>query len=76
MDGEIIKDEWDFYSILNFMKENFVQILLLILVFVIIYLVDHISNINSAIFGLPSTIPGITSSQPQKKIKISKKNKK
>ena len=39
---------------------NLVQILLLISVFVIIYIVDYINNINAAIFGLQSVIPGIT----------------
>ena len=79
MDEEIIKDDWDFHSILNFMKENVVQILLFILVFVIIFVVDYISNINATIFGVTS-IPGITSTQihiqPHKKIKSIKKNKK
>ena len=41
----------------NYIKENFIQICLLILVLIIIYVVDHITNINMSIFGLPSAIP-------------------
>lgn len=78
MDEEIIKDDWNIHSIINFIKENVIQILLFILVFVIIFVVDYISNINATIFGVTS-IPGIPSSQnhsqSQKKIKISKKVK-
>jgi hypothetical protein len=70
---ELDNNDWDFYSIINFIKENIVQILLFILVFVIIFIVDYISNINAAIFSMPSPIPGITSQnnlQPlHKKIK-------
>jgi len=49
--------EWDLISIINFIKDYFIQLLLLILVFVIIYIVDHISNINTIIFSTPSVIP-------------------
>jgi hypothetical protein len=37
--------------------------LLLILVFIIIYVVDYISNINAVIFAIPSPIPGFFASQ-------------
>ena len=49
---------WDVNSIINYIKDNYIQILLLISVFVIIYIVDHISNINAIVYGLPSAIPG------------------
>ena len=49
--------EWDLISIINFIKDYFIQLLLLILVFVIIYIVDHISNINTIIFSTPSVVP-------------------
>ena len=58
---------WDVNSIINYIKDNYIQILLLISVFIIIYIVDHISNINAILYGLPSAIPG------QTKQKISKK---
>ena len=71
---------WDINSITNFFKNNIVQILLLISVFVIIYIVDYINNINAAIFGLQSVIPGIPGMpaiQDNKKqiIKVSKGKK-
>jgi hypothetical protein len=36
---------------------------MLISVFAIIYVVDCISNINSAVFSMPSAIPGLPSLQ-------------
>jgi len=55
---------YDINSIISFIKENAIQILLLLLVPVIIYIVDHISNINAILFGLPSPVP-TSSQQPQ-----------
>lgn len=55
---------WNFNSILNYIKQNFIQILLLFLVFVIIYIVDHLSNINATIFSMPSVIAGLPSIKP------------
>jgi NADH:ubiquinone oxidoreductase subunit 6 (subunit J) len=47
------------------------------LVFIIIYVVDHISSINAIIFTMPSIIPGpSTNSVIPTKIKKSKKLKK
>ena len=43
-------DELTFWNSLNYIKDNYVQFLLLILVFIIIYTVDHISNVNDFIF--------------------------
>ena len=54
---------WNIKSILNYIKDNFIQILMLISVFAIIYVVDCISNINSAVFSMPSAIPGLPSLQ-------------
>jgi len=62
-------------SIINFIKDNFIQIILFILVFVIIYVVDHISNINAMIFAMPSPIPGVNVIEPKSQIKIPKGNK-
>jgi hypothetical protein len=52
---------WNINSIIDFVKNNFIQILLFILVFVIIYVVDHVSNINAMIYSMPSPvqIPGL-----------------
>ena len=55
----------DINSVLTFIKGNLLQIFLFILVFIIIYIVDCISNFNAMIFAMPSPIPVI---QPQVKI--------
>jgi hypothetical protein len=47
-------------SIIHYVKNNLFQFILLILVFVIIFVVDYISNINTIIFAIPSPIPGLT----------------
>ena len=65
---EIIEEEnefsiYDFNSIMNYIKNNFVQILLLFLVFCIIYTVEHIANINAMIMTPVSYIN--TQLQPQ-----------
>ena len=62
--------DWDVKSIINFIKDNYIQILLFISVFIIIYIVDYISNINTMLYSLPSAIPMQTQS-----IKLSKKQK-
>jgi hypothetical protein len=48
---------WNLNSIINYLKDNLIQILLLILVFVIIYTVDYISNINAMISSIPQAVP-------------------
>jgi hypothetical protein len=50
---------WNIHSVINYIKEHFIQLLLLLLVPIIIYTVDHIANINAMIFSLPSAIPGL-----------------
>jgi hypothetical protein len=70
---------WNINSIIEYTKENVIQIFLLILVFIIIYVVDHISNLNAVIFAMPSPIPGLQNTAPisqtknLKRIKSSKK---
>jgi hypothetical protein len=59
---------YDINSIISFIKENTIQILLLLLVPVIIYIVDHISNINTVLFGLPSAVPSVTQAHTQKQV--------
>ena len=68
----------DIHSIMNFIKKNYIQLFLLLLVPIIIYIVDHISNINAVLFGLPSPIPGAPQQQPknlQTQNKLFKKRK-
>ena len=64
LEYENIHYEYDLslYSIIHFVKNNIIQILMLLSVVIIIYVVDHISQINAVIYGLPSAIPGLPGS--------------
>lgn len=66
---------WNIKSIIDYIKENFIQILLFISVFIIIYIVDYISNINAVLFSMPSPIPVVNNKklQPLKRRKNFKK---
>ena len=67
---------YDFNSIINYIKNNFIQILLLIFVFLIIYTIDQISNINTMLMAPISMMPGITQQPPQIKIPKGRKRSK
>jgi hypothetical protein len=67
---EMIDDEpdlsiYDFNSIINYIKNNFIQI----------YLVDQISNINTMIMAPISMIPGIPQQPKNPPIKMPKGRK-
>ncbi len=74
MNNEIGIDEP--FSLLQYIKENFVGLLLLLLVFLIIYFVDHISRINALIFAMPSPMQGIQVASNNIAMAITKKIKK
>ena len=67
-------------SITNYIPLHYVQFFLLLSVPIIIYIVDHISNINNIIFSMPLPIPGTAPSSQslgqQKPPQIQFKNKK
>lgn len=44
---------WTPETVFQFLKENVLQLLLLLLAFVIIYVVDRISNINAILYAAP-----------------------
>jgi hypothetical protein len=76
---EMIDDEsdlsiYDFSSIISYIKNNFIQILILIFVFYIIYVVDYISNINAILLAPITMMPAIPPQQLQK-IKMPKGRK-
>ena len=56
--GDIFK--WNISTLLNYIKNNYIQFILLICVFIIIYVVDYISNINAMIFTFPSIISTVS----------------
>ena len=69
---EMIGDDYDvsiydFNSIITYIKNNFIQFLLLFAVFFIIYVVDYISNINAMIMTQVNYI----NKQPKQQIKHS-----
>jgi hypothetical protein len=55
-------DLFDANSVVRYISSNYTQFLLLLLVFVIIYVVDHISNVNNILFSATQIIPGINNS--------------
>ena len=67
---------WDIETIIHFVKDNIPQLLLVLLVFVIIYIVDHLAKINAILYAMP--VPIVISQQlantgkPRKKSKQSK----
>jgi hypothetical protein len=67
---------WNIYKIINYIKVNYIQFLLLILVGIIVYVIDHISNINAVLFGMPSSLPGINTQVKPVQIIKQEKNKK
>jgi len=78
---EMIDDEpdlsiYDFNSIINYIKNNFIQILLLLFVFLIIYIIDQISNINTMLMAPITMMPIITKNPQQIKIPKGRKRSK
>ncbi|MCJ7801094.1 MAG: hypothetical protein MUP82_01905 [Candidatus Marinimicrobia bacterium] len=65
---------WDVEMIVDFIKNNIVSLLLILLVFIIIYAVDVISNINAVLYAIPLA-SAITSQQNTNKVKHRKKSK-
>jgi hypothetical protein len=63
----------EYLYIFDYIIQNYHKFILLILVFLIIYFVDYISNINVIIYG-SSQIPMVINNNISKDIKISKKN--
>ena len=77
---EINNDEYNlsiyyFNSTINYIKNNFIQLLLLGLVFFIIYIVDYISNINTMLMSQISMMSSMTTQIQMPQIKMSKPRK-
>ena len=58
------------FNILEYVRENFVGLILLLFAFFIIYFVDYINRLNTIIYSLAPTIPNL---QPITTQKMSKK---
>lgn len=64
----------DMKSIVQYIINHYEKFLLLILVFVIVYIIDHLTNINAAIYGATQIpIMGATTSPAKSEKKIKKK---
>jgi hypothetical protein len=61
----MLSDNFNVYvnSIFTFIFENYKQIVLLILVFIIIFIVEYITNINAIIYGV-TQMPGVSGATP------------
>jgi hypothetical protein len=66
------KFEWSFNEIIYFIKKNYIQIGMILLVFIILIVVEQITFLNAAFAISPVIIPG--SSQNSAPTKKKKKN--
>jgi|LakMenEpi03Aug12_release.lakeMendotaPanAssembly.Ray.scaffolds.fasta_scaffold863158_3 hypothetical protein len=64
-------EDFSLYHLIDYIKDNIIGLLLLILSIFIVYIIDYITQINSLTF----TMSPISNIQPQNKIFL-KKNKK
>jgi hypothetical protein len=64
-------EQFNFYSIIEYISENFIGLLLLIFAFFIIYFVDYINHLNTIIFSpqIPVPVPLIQFKTKSKKFK-------
>ena len=58
---------WTPETVFQFIKENILQFLLLLLVFIIIYVVDHITNINTMLYAAAPLSNTILQKKPARK---------
>ena len=65
-----------FNSITEYIKENFIGLLMFIFAFFIIYAVDYINQLNATIYALPVPTPGHSNTLPINMTKILSKRKK
>jgi hypothetical protein len=59
-----VDEQWTVHSVMEYMSENFIGLILLILAFFIIYFVDHINQLNAMIFDPSTSLPNMSSSLP------------
>ena len=73
MENSIYDDsDWKISNIYEIIKENVASFLLLFVVFGIIYVVDHISNINTILYA----VPAMNIQSKQNNVKRNKRSKK
>ena len=62
-------EEWTLNSIVEYISENFIGLILLILAFFIIYFVDHINQLNAILYAPQVSIPQVPIPQVPNPIK-------
>ena len=64
-------EQLNLYSIIEYVSENFIGLVLLIFAFFIIYFVDYINRLNAIIFSpqIPAPVPLIPFKPKSKKFK-------
>ena len=67
MNNAETNEQWTLYSIIQYISENFIGLLLLIFAFFIIYAVDHVNPINSILFAPQLPVPTKVKSKKIKK---------
>ena len=66
-------EHWSFNSIIHYISENFIGLLLFILAFLIIYFVDYINHLNGTMLTTqPQIIPTMNALHNSSKIKSRK----
>ena len=70
------KEPITFYSISEYIKENFIGLIMLIFAFFIIYIVDYINQLNTTSFSMPVPTPGHPNMLPINMTKIISKREK
>jgi hypothetical protein len=50
-------EQWTINSVIEYISENFIGLILLVFAFLIIYFVDHINNLNTIILSSQTSLP-------------------
>lgn len=61
------EDSFNLYYIVDYIKQNFIGLIIFVIVFLIIYIVDYINNYNLMLFQVPNLINAHSSSTKKKK---------
>ena len=60
MDNQNLENE-KIFNILEYVKDNFIGLILLLIAFFIIYFVDYINKLNIMIYSTPLQVHGLSS---------------
>lgn len=63
------EEQWTIYSIMEYISENFIGLILLLFTFFIIYFVDYINRLNSILLSPQSPNPILPFKVKSKKVK-------